>query len=195
VLLCALRRLGLQGTALARAQCGSIFLQLLKIGTRVRVSVCRIWLPFSESYPYAALFRQVPLLAAEQTCAPRPCQHLRARGNKSGLAPEIFRRIFEVRTFLIKPLYMGNYQKSPYLRKSTGIALYAEGRLVSKAEVKFTKKATNYAGFIASAHHRMSATKGAKIGRISRICRKRTSEPKRTHAMYPPLSCFLLWSL
>jgi hypothetical protein len=88
VLLCALHRLGLQRTALARAQCGSILLQLLKIGSKVRVSVRRIWLPFSESYPYAALFRQVPLLAAEQTCAPRPCQHLHASRDKSGLAPK-----------------------------------------------------------------------------------------------------------
>jgi len=59
VLLCALRRLGLQGTELARAQCGSIRLKLLKIATQVRISVRRIWLSFSESYPYAALFRHV----------------------------------------------------------------------------------------------------------------------------------------
>ena len=59
VLLCALRRLGLKGTELARAQCGSIRLKLLKIGARVRISVRRVWLSFSESYPYAQLFRQV----------------------------------------------------------------------------------------------------------------------------------------
>jgi len=58
-LLCALRRLGLKGTELARAQCGSIRLKLLKIGAQVRLSVRRVWLSFSESYPYAALFRQV----------------------------------------------------------------------------------------------------------------------------------------
>jgi len=59
VLLCALRRLGLKGTELARAQCGSIRLKLLKIGAQVRISVRRVWLSFSESYPYAELFRQV----------------------------------------------------------------------------------------------------------------------------------------
>jgi len=59
VLLCALRRLGLAGTELARAQCGSIRLKLLKIGAQVRISVRRVWLSFSESYPYAELFRQV----------------------------------------------------------------------------------------------------------------------------------------
>jgi hypothetical protein len=59
VLLCALRRLGLQGTELARAQCGSIRTKLLKLGAQVRLSVRRIWVSFSESYPYAGLFRQV----------------------------------------------------------------------------------------------------------------------------------------
>jgi hypothetical protein len=56
VLLCALRRLGLKGTELARAQCGSIRTKLLKIGAQVRISVRRIWVSFSESYPYPELF-------------------------------------------------------------------------------------------------------------------------------------------
>jgi hypothetical protein len=59
VLLCALRRLGLNGSALARAQCGSIRLKLLKIGAQVRISVRRICVSFSEAYPDATLFRQV----------------------------------------------------------------------------------------------------------------------------------------
>jgi hypothetical protein len=59
VLLCALRRLGLQGTELARAQCGSIRTKLLKIGAQVRISVRRVWVSFSESYPYAELFRHI----------------------------------------------------------------------------------------------------------------------------------------
>jgi hypothetical protein len=59
VLLQTLRRLGLKGTALAKAQSDTIRLKLLKIGTRIRVSVRKVWLSFSESYPYAALFRQV----------------------------------------------------------------------------------------------------------------------------------------
>ena len=59
VLLCALRRLGLKDTKMARAQCGTIRLKLLKIGTRFRLSVRRVYLSFSESYPYAPLFRQV----------------------------------------------------------------------------------------------------------------------------------------
>jgi len=39
VLLAALRRLGLARTALARAQCTTLRLTLLKIGARIRVSV------------------------------------------------------------------------------------------------------------------------------------------------------------
>jgi len=59
VLLCALRRPGLQGTEMARAQCGSIRLKLLKIGARIGVSVRRIRVSFSQSYPGAQLFAQV----------------------------------------------------------------------------------------------------------------------------------------
>jgi hypothetical protein len=59
VLLCALRRLGLQGSVLERAQCGTLRLKLLKVAARMRVSVRRVVLSFSESYPLAGLFRQV----------------------------------------------------------------------------------------------------------------------------------------
>jgi hypothetical protein len=55
----ALRRLGLKGTKLAKAQCGTIRLKLLKIGAQVWVTVRKIWVSFSESYPYQQLFRQV----------------------------------------------------------------------------------------------------------------------------------------
>ena len=59
VLLHALRRLGLAGTSLARAQCDTIRLTLLKLGPRVRRTVRRLWVSFSESYPDAALFATV----------------------------------------------------------------------------------------------------------------------------------------
>jgi Transposase DDE domain group 1 len=55
----ALRRLGLKGTKLAKAQCGTIRVKLLKIGARIRVTVRKIWVSFSESYPYQQLFREV----------------------------------------------------------------------------------------------------------------------------------------
>lgn len=59
VLLHGLRRLGLQDTPYARAQCTTIRLRLLKIGARIRITVRKIWLSFSESYPYAREFEQV----------------------------------------------------------------------------------------------------------------------------------------
>jgi hypothetical protein len=54
-----LRRLGLAGTAYARARCDTIRLHLLKIGAHVRLSVRRIALSLSSSYPRQALFTRV----------------------------------------------------------------------------------------------------------------------------------------
>ncbi|MEN7974092.1 MAG: IS1380 family transposase [Verrucomicrobiota bacterium] len=59
ILLCALRRIGLSGTGIAKAQCGTIRTKLLKIGARVRISVRKVWISLAESYPYAALFHQI----------------------------------------------------------------------------------------------------------------------------------------
>jgi hypothetical protein len=58
-LLEALRRMGLKGTALARATCQTIRLKLLKIGAQIQVTVRKIWVRLSQSYPYQALFRQI----------------------------------------------------------------------------------------------------------------------------------------
>jgi hypothetical protein len=54
-----LRRLGLKGTEMARAQCGTIRLKLLKIGAQIRVSVRRVLVSLAGGYPYQDLFRQV----------------------------------------------------------------------------------------------------------------------------------------
>ena len=54
-----LRRWGLSGTRLARAQCGTIRLKLLKIGVWIRVSVRAVRLLFDEGFPEAGLFGQV----------------------------------------------------------------------------------------------------------------------------------------
>jgi hypothetical protein len=59
VLLASLRRLGLAGTALAKAQCTTIRLTLLKIGARIRVTVRKVWLALASGCPHAALFVQV----------------------------------------------------------------------------------------------------------------------------------------
>ena len=54
VLLHGLRRLGLTGTAFAKAQSTTIRLKLLKIGARLHCLTARkVWLSFSEAYPYA----------------------------------------------------------------------------------------------------------------------------------------------
>ena len=59
VLMHALRRLGLKGTAMGKAQCDTIRLKLFKIGAHIRISVRRVWIAFSESYPYADLFQEI----------------------------------------------------------------------------------------------------------------------------------------
>ena len=54
-----LRRLGLQATAMATAQVGTIRLKLLKIGALIQVTVRKVWVRLASSYPYQALFSQV----------------------------------------------------------------------------------------------------------------------------------------
>jgi hypothetical protein len=54
-----LRRLGLEGTQHASAQCTTIRMKLLKIGARIRITVRKVWLSFSESCPYADDFAQI----------------------------------------------------------------------------------------------------------------------------------------
>ena len=59
VLMHTLRRLGLRGTEMATAQCGTIRLKLLKLGAQIRVTVRRVWVSFAESFPYRELFARV----------------------------------------------------------------------------------------------------------------------------------------
>ena len=59
VLMQTLRRLGLEGTSMARAQCDTIRLKLFKIGAHIRLSVRRVRIAFSESYPNVILFHQI----------------------------------------------------------------------------------------------------------------------------------------
>jgi hypothetical protein len=57
-LLEALRRLGLRGTALARAQGQTMRLRLLKIGARIRVTARKVWVSLATGHPAASLFAQ-----------------------------------------------------------------------------------------------------------------------------------------
>jgi hypothetical protein len=56
VLLHALRRLALKETDMARAQCQTIRLKLLKIGAQIRVSVRKIWVSLAGGCPYQEIF-------------------------------------------------------------------------------------------------------------------------------------------
>jgi hypothetical protein len=59
VLTHGLRRLGLQGTELERAQATTIRLRLLKIGAQIRITARKVWLSMASSYPLQRLFGQV----------------------------------------------------------------------------------------------------------------------------------------
>jgi hypothetical protein len=65
VLLQMLRRLGLEGTELAKAQCSTIRLKVLKIGALIRITVRKVWISLAGGYPYVELFRQI----YEKLCA------------------------------------------------------------------------------------------------------------------------------
>ena len=59
VLMHGLRRLGLKGTELERAQATTIRLRLLKIGAQIRITVRKVWLSLASSYPLQRLFGEV----------------------------------------------------------------------------------------------------------------------------------------
>ena len=70
VLVETLRRLALTGTEMAKAQCHTIRLKLFKIGAQIRITVRKVWLSLSESYPLADLLgriwsrlQQIPILS------------------------------------------------------------------------------------------------------------------------------------
>jgi hypothetical protein len=59
VMMHGLRRLGLKGTELERAQATTIRLRLLKIGAQIRITVRKVWLSMASSYPLQKMFGQV----------------------------------------------------------------------------------------------------------------------------------------
>ena len=59
ILVSGLRRLGLQGTAMAEAQVPTIRTKLLKIGAQIRVTVRKVWVSMASRYPWQDLYRQV----------------------------------------------------------------------------------------------------------------------------------------
>ncbi len=72
-LLVALRQNALADTELQAARCDTIRLKLFKIGGIIRISVRRIVLSLSESYPNQRLFNQVMTNLCNLRLAPLPC--------------------------------------------------------------------------------------------------------------------------
>jgi Transposase DDE domain group 1 len=70
VVLRALRQFGLAQTELAQAQAATIRVKLLKLGAVVRVTMRKVWLSLSESYPLRHVF--VAAVAALRQLAERP---------------------------------------------------------------------------------------------------------------------------
>ena len=58
VLMSTLRRIGLRGTRLAQATCGTIRLKLFKIGALIKLSVRRFMIHLATACPYQDVFRQ-----------------------------------------------------------------------------------------------------------------------------------------
>jgi hypothetical protein len=58
VLMSELRRTGLKGTEMERAQSGTIRTRLLKIGAQVKISVRRVMIAMASGCPYAGVFEQ-----------------------------------------------------------------------------------------------------------------------------------------
>ena len=67
-----LREFGLAGTEMANAQASTIRSRLLKIGARIQVSVRRVRISLSESFPYQALFERILMNLKRQR--PEPLQ-------------------------------------------------------------------------------------------------------------------------
>jgi hypothetical protein len=59
MLVSAFRRFGLKGTQMAKAQCHTIRLKLLKVGAQIQVTVRKVWVSLAEGYPYRDIFMQV----------------------------------------------------------------------------------------------------------------------------------------
>ena len=70
-LLLIMRRYGLAGSPLARAQSGTIRSRILKVAVAVRVTARKVWLRFSSTYPHRELFERIARLLTDRR--PRAC--------------------------------------------------------------------------------------------------------------------------
>src|SRR5258708_38941801 len=74
VLLQMLRRLGLEGTELAKAQCAPIRLKGLKIGALIRITVRKVWVSLAGGDTHGPLFSRSLYKARSHTR-----QHLKTK--------------------------------------------------------------------------------------------------------------------
>src|SRR5438094_8135157 len=74
VLLQMLRRLGLAGTEVAKAQCSTMRLKLLKIGALIRITIPKALISLASGDPYLSSSRQV-----YEKPAALPLEHLKRR--------------------------------------------------------------------------------------------------------------------
>jgi hypothetical protein len=72
-LMTALRRLGLKNTELSDARCDTIRLKLLKIGAQIRVTVRKVWVSLSQSWPYRDIFAMACRQLLNVRLAPLRC--------------------------------------------------------------------------------------------------------------------------
>jgi hypothetical protein len=79
IVLRALRQFGLGQTELAQAQAETIRVKVLKLGAVVRVTVRKVWLSLSESYPLRQVF--VRVAGALRQLAERPLAEVRGVGS------------------------------------------------------------------------------------------------------------------
>ena len=57
---------------MATARCDTIRLKLLKLGAQVRVTVRKVWVSFSQTYPYRQIFHEVLANLRRATPVPTP---------------------------------------------------------------------------------------------------------------------------
>ena len=76
---------GLQGTSMARAQCGTIRLKLLKIGAGVRITARKIWISMASGCPSAEVFGRCSATSKMWLCAAEPEANKRQKSAKTEL--------------------------------------------------------------------------------------------------------------
>ena len=147
VLLCALRRIGLQHTRFAKACCGSIRLALLKIGAVVTTSARRVKFAMASGCPYQARLPAGPRLArrgrplTKQTAHSRhlgPCaashRGSRARARSRPIQAQEITIIKQPMRATRRLPQIGRFEKSGLARTPSSLGLRKGGRCRARAD-------------------------------------------------------------